>query len=688
MIKKNIPSDVVKKYESLMAELARHDRLYYQDDTYEILDADYDKLKKQRDELEKQYPLLAATKGAPLFSSAVGAPAKDGFQKNKHLRPMLSLDNIFEDEEIEEFYRSIWRFLNMAEGTPLSFVAEPKIDGLSMSLLYEDGKLSVATTRGDGSVGENVTANINTLSSIPKKLSAPFPDKIEVRGEIYLTHAEFARINREQNQQKKKLFATPRNAAAGSLRQLDPNITASRQLQFFAYDIGHTSQDNFKTQTAIRAQLEDWGFAISAPAQLCHDSAGILDYYYSIMEQRADMLFDIDGVVYKLDDRGLQGRLGFSARSPRFAIAHKFPGEIAETILHDITVQVGRTGVLTPVAELEPINIGGVMVARATLHNEDYISEKDIRLGDHVKVKRAGDVIPQVTEVDIKYRKPGAALFAFPKKCPVCGGATKRIEGEAARKCINRKNCRAQIIGGLIHATTRDALDIDGFGEKQIEKFYDLGFLKTLADIYRLDRHAEKIKNLDGFGELSWNNIWAAITARKTLPLYRVIYALGMPQVGRETAKLLARHVGDYATLAQKITLARQNKEQAEQLVKELDEIEGVGEELANAVVNALTTDWDMVEDLASEVIIEKHETILGGKLAGKIVVFTGSLEKLGRQEAKAMAEKMGAKIGSAVSKNTDYVVLGADAGKKADAAKQLGIKILSEEEWLNMVAE
>ncbi|MDI9313084.1 MAG: NAD-dependent DNA ligase LigA [Hydrotalea sp.] len=687
MAKKSIPAEVLAQYKKYNQELARHNQLYYQDAAPEINDDEYDQLKKRRDDLEAQYPLLKNIKDAPLFSSVVGAPPKEGFQKSRHLQPMLSLDNIFEESEIADFFASIRRFLKLPDGAPLEFIAEPKIDGLSMSLLYDNGALSVATTRGDGSVGENVTANFLTLKNIPKNLPAPFPEKIEIRGEVYLTRAEFMRINRVQESADKNPFSNPRNAAAGSLRQLDTTITASRQLQFFAYEIGFMTGKDFTSQEKLRQQLADWGFTISAPAKLCRDENDLINYYRQIEEHRPELPFDIDGVVYKLNDRGLQGRLGFSARAPRFAIAHKFPGEIAETILRDITVQVGRTGVLTPVAELDSINIGGVMVARATLHNEDYIVDKDIRPGDRVRVKRAGDVIPQVIEVDMKYRTAAQKKFSFPHQCPVCGGETKRIAGEAARKCVNRANCRAQIVGGLIHATTRDALDIEGFGEKQIEKFYAMGFLKTLADIYRLDRYADEIKNLDGFGELSWNNIWAAITARKTLPLYRVIYAFGVPQIGRETAKLLARHVGDYENLAAKISAAKKDSASAEQWVMELDDIEGVGDDLARAVVRELTTNGERLGELASVVTIEKHAVVAGGKLSGKVIVFTGSLEKFSRQEAKAMAERLGAKIGSAVSKNTDYVVLGADAGKKADEAKKLNIKILSEQEWLDLIA-
>ncbi|MGI9461421.1 MAG: NAD-dependent DNA ligase LigA [Alphaproteobacteria bacterium] len=677
MAKNSIPVAVRKEYNDLKAELTRHDKLYYQEDSYEIIDAEYDKLKKKFFALEKQYPNLAGAK------VIVGAAAKDGFQKNKHLKPLLSLDNIFAEEDIKEFYKSVWRFLKLPDSSTLFIIAEPKIDGLSMNLLYEDGKLVIATTRGDGVIGENVTDNVLTIKNIPKKLKKNFPHKIEIRGEIYLTREEFVRINQTQVKNGKKIFATPRNAAAGSLRQLESSITAERQLQFFAYDIGFSDGVDFKTQSDLRQELAHWGFAVAMPSRLCQNEKAIMDYYNDIMKRRSDLPFDIDGVVYKLDDRQLQKRLGYSARSPRFAIAHKFPGEIAETILHDITVQVGRTGVMTPVAELEPINIGGVMVSRATLHNEDYIMEKDIRLGDRVKVKRAGDVIPQVLEVDKTYRTHKQKKFIFPQKCPVCKGDTHRLEGEAARKCINRKNCRAQIIGGMIHATTRDALDIDGLGDKQIEKFYDLGYLKHLADIYRLDRYGDAIKKLEGFGELSWHNIWLAITARTSLPFYRFIYALGIPQVGRETAKLLAQHFGDYESLEKKIKAAQDDKIP---LLEELDGIEGVGEDMAQGIVDVMCDILPQMADLASELTLEKYEMVAGGKLSGKVIVFTGSLEKFSRQEAKAMAERLGAKIGSAVSKKTDIVVLGSDAGKKADAAKSLGIKILSEDEWLDLI--
>lgn len=685
-----IPAAALQEYKDLTDQLARHDKLYYQEDSPEVSDAQYDSFKQQLQTLVKKYPdleqpLLAA-------SNTIGAAPKGIFKKSKHLLAMRSLDNIFVEAGIMEFQESIWRFLRMEKHQPLQFIAEPKIDGLSMNLLYQNGQLVSAATRGDGFEGEDVTRNIKTLDDVPQQLRGKHPANIEIRGEVYLTRQEFMRINQEQAKQDKKLFANPRNAAAGSLRQLDATITASRRLKFFAYEVGHVSDDStpwvasMATQEKLRAQLVAWGFVVSEPTELCTGEAQLYRYYNRIMEQRADLAFDIDGVVYKLNDRGLQTRLGFSARAPRFAVAHKFPAEEAETIVKGITIQVGRTGVLTPVAELEPITIGGVVVARATLHNEDYIKEKDIRLHDRVLVRRAGDVIPQVLSVDKKYRSADAKIFVFPKKCPVCGGAVLRVEEEAANRCQNRAHCPAQAVGGLIHATTRDALDIEGLGEKQMEKFYSLGFIKNVADIYRLDRYADKIKNMEGFGELSWNNIWAAINARRILPLHRFIHALGIPQIGRETAKLLARYFGNMDHLRAKIKEAQETEAQENNLINELDDIEQVGEDLAKSFTHFMLVNWEEVEDLAQQITVEAYEEMVG-KLSGKTVVFTGTLTQFSRPEAKATAERLGAKISGAVSKKTDYVVVGADPGKKAEEAKALGLNILTEQEWLTMIA-
>lgn len=680
---------------NLLEEIAKHDRLYYQEDAPSISDAEYDQLKQQYNNWLAQYPALEQLEQAPLLTGGktnIGAPPKEGFKKHQHLSPMLSLDNIFNEIELQEFEDSIFRFLKLSKDTELLFVAEPKIDGLSMNLLYRAGYLTVATTRGDGMVGEDVTSNVKTIDAIPNQLqnmqTKNFPEQIEIRGEVYLTHAEFKRINAIQANNNSKIFANPRNAAAGSLRQLDAAITKSRQLQFFAYEVGMVSKEwqGFKTQMDLRQWLQDAGFVVSNPSALSNNLKDLQDYYQQLLEQRADLPFDIDGVVFKLDDRILQQRLGYSARSPRFAVAYKFPAEEAETKLLNITVQVGRTGVLTPVAELEPITVGGVVVQRATLHNEDYIKEKDIRIGDRVKIKRAGDVIPQVLSVDKKYRHSDSQPFIFPRTCPVCGGATIRITDEAAVKCQNRKNCVAQVVGTLIHAVSRDALDIAGLGVKQIQKFYDLGFIHSLADIYRLNQHSETIKNLDGFGELSWNNIWRAIESKRQLPLSRFIYAFGIPQVGKETAKLLAKHFGNYETLAKKILSAARADQIKHELIEELDNIEQVGMELAVAFVDFLIENWDELQDLQTMVMVQAETPMTDGKLSGKVVVFTGALQQFSRQEAKAQAERLGAKIGSSVSKNTNYVILGSDAGKKAEEAKKLGITILSESEWLELI--
>jgi DNA ligase (NAD+) len=676
-----------KELARLAAEIAHHDKLYYQKDAPEISDAAYDALVIRNRAIEQRFPGL---KRADSPSARVGAKPASGFAKVTHSRPMLSLDNGFSTEDVSDFLGRIRRFLKLADGTDIEMVAEPKIDGLSAALTYEDGRFVQGATRGDGTVGEDITRNLATIADLPKQLHGRHQGKlIEVRGEVYMTHADFQHINKAREAEGEPLFANPRNAAAGSVRQLDPTVTAGRPLHFFAYAEGETSRatNDCKTHWDFLDRLKEWGFAVNPLAKLCADDEALLAFYEKIGERRAQLGYDIDGVVYKVNRRDWQERLGFVGRAPRWALAHKFPAERAETRLNEIRIQVGRTGALTPVAELEPITVGGVVVSRATLHNEDEIERKDIREGDWVVVQRAGDVIPQIVEVVKKRRPHNSKPFKFPHVCPVCGSHAVRELDEAVRRCTGGLICPAQAVERLKHFVGRRAADIDGLGDKHIQAFWDEKLLRTPADIFRLHKHEKALIEREGWGEQSVTKLLAAIEARRKLPLDRFIYALGIRQVGEQTAKLLAHHYESFKAWREAMIAAQKEGSAA---YRDLDDIEGIGPSVANDIVAFFGEphNREILDDLAREIDIQdfKAPRASHSPIAGKTVVFTGTLETMGRNEAKAKAESLGAKVSGSVSNKTDYVVIGADAGSKAKKAAELGVKTLSEQEWLALI--
>lgn len=679
--------DAKARHVKLSKDIAKHDIAYHQKDAPEITDADYDALRRELETLEEKYPELVTRGGA---SEKVGAAPARGFRKIKHSIPMLSLSNIFADEDIKEFLQKVGRFLNMDGG--IAVVAEPKIDGLSCSLRYEGGKLVQAATRGDGFEGEDITANIAHIDDVPKELpaGAGVPDVLEVRGEIYMRKDDFLKLNQRQEEAGKQIFANPRNAAAGSVRQLDAKVTAGRPLHFFGYALGEVSEPFADTQWGIRQKLKEWGFVEAEPAALCEDAQSILAYYNKVAMLRPDLPYDIDGVVYKVNDLSLQGRLGFVSRSPRWATAHKYPAERAVTVLKDITIQVGRTGALTPVAELEPINVGGVMVSRATLHNEDEVERKDVRVGDYVLVQRAGDVIPQIIGHINEKRPHGAEKFIFPHICPVCGSHAVREEGEVVRRCTGGLICRAQAVERLKHFVSRLAFDIEGLGAKIIEEFYAEGLIKTPADIFRLEdndkRSLTPIRKREGWGDLSARNLFAAIEMRRVISLERFVYALGIRQIGEATAKKIAGHFATIEALREGMAAAQDKDGEA---FKDLLNIEDVGPSVADDVVAFFGAEHnrEVLDDLESVLRIEPYVRVVRGDSAvtGKTVVFTGTLVTMTRAEAKARAESLGAKVAGSVSAKTDYVVAGEDAGSKLKKAAELGVTVLTEEEWRNL---
>jgi len=765
----------------LAAQIARHDTLYYQQDAPEVSDADYDALRIRLGAIEARFPQLVR---ADSPSVRVGAAPADGFGKVRHAVPMLSLGNAFADEDVREFIDRIQRFLGHGE---VAVTAEPKIDGLSISLRYERGQLVTAATRGDGAEGENVTANVMTIGDVPQTLISKggrghpaVPDVIDVRGEIYMGHAEFAALNAAQDAAGERLFANPRNAAAGSLRQLDSKVTAARPLRFFAYGWGEASSLPADTQFGMIEAYLAWGLPTNALTHLCRTADEVLAFYREIGARRSSLGYDIDGVVYKVNSLSQQTRLGFVSRSPRWAIAHKFPAEQATTVLEQIEIQVGRTGSLTPVAKLKPITVGGVVVSNATLHNEDEISRKDIRIGDTVVVQRAGDVIPQVVRVVADKRPAATKPYVFPRACPVCGSPAERErdpatgEEDVVRRCTGGLICPAQAKERLKHFVSRNAFDIEGLGDERIELFYADGRIMRPADIFTLrTRDARSLKKLadqKGFGKKSADNLFAAIEARRTIPLQRFIFALGIRHVGETTSRDLASTYRDWPAvkaaidkavagrpgpdwqrfmampgvgqktaeaaigkianqgvklvggglfddpLAAKLerlaipakaakAIAEAFRGNAMDLVDaagrasrqapgagylELVASPGVGEVSAEALVDFFSGSENAraVAELDALLTIQPFVPVarVASAVTGKTVVFTGSLEKMGRNEAKAQAERLGAKVGASVSKKTDYVVAGADAGSKLDNARELGVTVLTEDEWIALV--
>jgi DNA ligase (NAD+) len=680
----------------LAAAIAHHDALYYRQDEPEISDAEYDRLRLRNAAIEARFPHLVRDDSPSL---KVGAAPVETFGKVVHRVPMLSLGNVFDDEGVRDFIERVRRFLGLDQDAALSFTTEPKIDGLSITLRYEGGRLVQGATRGDGYEGENVTANVRTIQDVPKAIKTRgFPDPFEVRGEIYMSRAAFQRLNEGQAERGDRLFANPRNAAAGSLRQLDPAITASRPLRFFAYGWGEVAKLPADTQWGVYRAMEDWGFPLNPLAKLTSSVDEMLETYRDIEQGRAGLDYDIDGIVYKLDRLDLQERLGYVSRSPRFAIAHKFPAEKATTILKDIDIQVGRTGALTPVAKLEPVTVGGVVVQNATLHNEDEIARKDVRIGDTVIVQRAGDVIPQILGPVKEKRPKSAKRFVFPEICPACGShASREInpntgKEDAVRRCTGGLICPAQRVERLKHFVSRNAFDIEGLGEKRIQELYDDEIIQSPPDIFTLaaeDRKREaQLAAREGWGELSAQKLFAAIEARRNVKLDRFIYALGIRHVGEITARLLARNYGTAENFLKAMCAAAKDREG--EAFAELDNIEGIGPTVAASVADFFAEPHNVavVEDLLKEVTPEPLEAVdHASPVSGKTVVFTGTLEHMTRSEAKARAERLGAKVAGSVSKNTDYVVAGPGAGSKLKNAKDLGVQVLTEEEWLKLIA-
>ncbi|HKK97898.1 MAG TPA: NAD-dependent DNA ligase LigA [Marivita sp.] len=723
-----------------LARLLGHaNTAYHMKDAPEISDAEYDALKQRNLAIEARFPDL---KRADSPSDQVGAAPADGFAKVQHAVRMMSLSNAFDDADVTDFDQRIRKYLGLSQDEPLAFTAEPKIDGLSLSLRYEDGKLVQAATRGDGAVGENVTANAREIDDVPLTLTGA-PAILEVRGEVYMSHADFTDLNERQTAKGGKPFANPRNAAAGSLRQLDALITRDRPLRFFAYSWGELSEPLAETQSAAIDRLKDLGFQTNALTQRCTSPADMIAHYRRIEEQRATLGYDIDGVVYKVDDLGFQDRLGFRSTTPRWALAHKFPAELAWTWLEGIDIQVGRTGALSPVARLTPVTVGGVVVSNATLHNEDYIAGrdangapirdgKDIRSGDWVQVYRAGDVIPKIADVDLSKRPKDAVPFEFPTKCPECGSDAVREEGDAVRRCSGGLICPAQAVEKLKHFVSRAAFDIEGLGAKQVEQFHSDGWIKEPADIFTLkDRYGtgmQQLKNREGWGEKSANNLFNAIDDKRTIPLGRLLFALGLRHVGEVAANDLARHFTSWDALVAAIDAAgpaaeaHQSADRAVEAERraaaddgrrasltavrtaawtnvpagaraawdDLIGIDGIGATVAVSLVTSFAQEAERasIDRLVAHLSVEDTEKPAsdGSPVAGKTVVFTGSLERMTRAEAKARAEALGAKVSGSVSAKTDLLVAGPGAGSKETKARDLGVEIIDEDGWFTLI--
>ena len=680
--------------------LSRANKAYHTQDAPDLSDAEYDRLKLRNTEIEDRFPTL---KRADSPSDKVGAAPAEGFSKLRHDVPMLSLGNAFEDDDVVDFSARIRKYLGLPPGAPLAFTAEPKIDGLSLSLRYEKGDLVQAATRGDGAVGENVTANARTIGTIPTRIEGA-PDLLEVRGEVYMRHDDFDALNARQTANGGKVFANPRNAAAGSLRQLDAEMTRARPLAFFAYAWGALSEPLAETQYQAIARLKGFGFDTNPLTSLCDGPQAMIAHYRKIEEQRATLGYDIDGVVYKVNDLALQDRLGFRSTTPRWAIAHKFPAELAWTRLEDITIQVGRTGALSPVARLQPVTVGGVVVSNATLHNEDYIKGldskgatiregKDVRIGDWVQVYRAGDVIPKIADVDLSKRPEDADPFVYPTRCPECGSDAIREEGDAVRRCTGGLICPAQAVEKLKHFVSRGAFDIDGLGAKQVEQFHTDGWVAEPADIFTLKSRfgsgMQQLKNRDGWGEKSADKLFQAIDDKREIPLSRVIFALGIRHVGEAASNLIAQHYGSWTRFERAMEQAKTGDGPA---WSDLIGVDGVGQVMAQSLVNTFAQEAERasIDRLVAQLSVQDvaRPDTDGSPVAGKTVVFTGTLEKMTRAEAKARAERLGAKVSGSVSAKTDILVAGPGAGSKAKKAADLGIQTMDEDGWLALIAD
>lgn len=678
--------DALIELKGLAKQIAKHDIAYHQKDAPSITDAEYDALRRRNDAIEARFPKLIQPNSP---SKRVGAPVASGFGKVTHARSMLSLGNAFSDEDVVEFFARVRRFLSLSDSEPVAVVAEPKIDGLSVSMRYEKGQFVMAATRGDGLTGENITENMRTVADMPQSLSGDnFPDILEVRGEVYMSKADFLALNQRQEAAGEKVFANPRNAAAGSLRQLDTAVTASRPLSLFAYALGEVSGPVGSSQWEFIENLKTWGFVTNPQTKRCENAEEALDHYRKIGEMRAGLDYDIDGMVYKVDRFDWQERLGFVSRAPRWATAHKYPAEKAQTVVKDIDIQVGRTGVLTPVARLEPVSVGGVVVSNATLHNADEIRRLDVRQGDTVIIQRAGDVIPQVVEVIVEKRPETSVPYAFPDQCPICQSAVVREEGEVAKRCSGGLVCPAQAVERLKHFVSRNAFDIEGLGGKHIENFWLDGLIKTPADIFRLPGKAAEITAREGWGEQSLENLVDALNERKnSIGLPRFIFALGIPQIGQATARVLAKQYGTLNAWREAMDQACDIESEA---YRDLINIDGIGVSMAADILAffAEPHNRDVLDDLDKlinvEAFVAPDES--ASPVAGKTVVFTGTLESIGRSEAKAKAESLGAKVAGSVSKKTDIVIAGPGAGSKLKKAEELGVQTMTEQEWLDFI--
>lgn len=676
--------------------LGRANEAYHRNDAPIMSDAEFDALRLRNAAIEARFPDLIRPDSP---AQSVGAQPAEGFGKIRHAKRMLSLANAFNDEDVADFVTGIRRFLNLAEDTPLALTAEPKIDGLSLSLRYEQGALIHAATRGDGETGEDVTANARTIADIPQTLSNA-PDILEVRGEVYMSHADFADLNARQTAANAKTFANPRNAAAGSLRQLDPQITRARPLRFFAYAWGETSAPLAATQTEAVARLQALGFTINPLFRRCESIDEMLKLYADIEAQRASLGYDIDGVVYKLDDLALQDRLGLRSTTPRWAIAHKFPAELAWTELLGIDIQVGRTGALSPVARLRPVTVGGVVVSNATMHNEDYIAGRDsrgqpirdgrdIRIGDWVEVYRAGDVIPKIRDIDPARRPASALPYQMPDTCPECGSPAIREPGDSVRRCTGGMICPAQAVERLKHFVSRAAFDIEGLGAKQVESFWRDGWIVSPRDIFTLkDRFGpgqpRQLKNREGWGEKSALNLFDAIDDKRRIPLARLIFALGIRHVGETSANMLATHYGTWPAFRAAMADAQDQDSPA---YADLISIDGVGPVMARSLIAGFAAEGAEIDALSALLDIQAPEARASDSpVAGKTLVFTGTLERMTRAEAKARAESLGAKVAGSVSAKTDLLIAGPGAGSKAKKAADLGVEVIDEDQWLALI--
>ena len=687
----------VQELARLAQVLGAANEAYHTNDAPEITDAEYDALKRRNAAIESRYPDLKRDDSP---TEQVGAAPAEGFGKITHAVRMMSLANAFDEEELADFDDGIRRYLGLSADAELLYTAEPKIDGLSLSLRYEGGVLVHAATRGDGSVGENVTANARTIADIPETLAGA-PEVLEVRGEVYMSHSEFEALNARQSERGGKTFANPRNAAAGSLRQLDAEITRARPLKFFAYAWGELSAPLAETQFGAIERLAQLGFQTNPLTALCDGEASLMAHYRKIEQMRAGLGYDIDGVVYKVNDLALQGRLGFRSTTPRWAIAHKFPAELAWTRLTSIDIQVGRTGALSPVARLEPVTVGGVVVSNATLHNEDYIEGRDnqgnplrdgrdIRVGDWVQVYRAGDVIPKIADVDLSKRPEDAQPFDFPKTCPECGSEAIRDVGDSVRRCSGGIICPAQAVEKLKHFVGRSAFDIEGLGAKQAEQFYKDGWVKEPADIFTLRERfgsgIQQLKNREGWGEKSASNLFDAIDEKRKIGLDRFLFGLGIRHVGENASRLIARHYGSWDTMAKGLDAAHEGGAALDDLLS----VDGVGQVMAHSLVTAFAQEAERasIDRLVAQLDIQDIAApqTTGSPVVGKTVVFTGTLEKMTRAEAKARAEALGAKVSGSVSAKTDILVAGPGAGSKAKKAAELGIETLDEDGWLELI--